>query len=1005
MRFLTTIATAAIVASGSSGQAERIEFNRDVRPILSENCFACHGPDGNARQAGLRLDRREDALARGVIRPGDSSESRLVQRVRQQNQALVMPPVATDKQLTDRQKQVLAEWVDQGAEYQEHWAYIPPRRTQVPDGQNAVDFLLNRALERQGLSPAGEASRRTLARRVSFDLTGLPPDPDVVDAFADDPRTDAYGRLVDRFLESPHYGERMAVHWLDLVRYADTTGYHGDIPVRVYPFRDYIVRSFNENKPFDVMTREQLAGDLLEEPTPWQIVASGYNRLSRMTNEGGAQAKEYLAKYASDRVRNISQVWLGSTLGCAECHDHKFDPFLAKDFYSMAAFFADIEEKGVFGGNADWGSEIRILGQQAQDELDDVERRIEAARSEGERQSRPAARQLADLASYLRTSLLSWKALQPSKAWSDCGHPDFEQCDRFELELRPDAVVRMTLTGKAKPRESIHKVRIPAGDSVLSALAVELFPTGDFDSFYLSEFEVRLLGRHEWPLRIAIGLFLPDREGRGSMLRDTDDDNYHSGWGDKWGEDSSRSAVFVFESPLRTKAGETLEVSLIASPRVRLSPPSKFRILGTDSDFPELPVTGALREAVLADGALSAPQSEALGVAYDRIVAGNPNWRELRRLERRRKAILDRADISLVAKAVSDPREIRILPRGNWMDDSGEVVEPQVPHFLGRLPDSGSRLTRLDLADWVTDAANPLTARVFVNRLWKMFFGMGLSKVLDDIGSQGEPPVHQELLDWLAVEFVESGWDVRRMVKTLLLSEAYRRSSEPPDELLVADPYNRLHGRQAMWRLEAEFIRDSALAVSGLLNREMGGPSVKPYQPAGYYKELNFPKRVYEPDRNANQFRRGLYTHWQRQYLHPALMAFDAPPREECAAEREVSNTPLQSLVLLNDPSFVEAARAFASRALREAGRSRRARIDFAFREAFSRLPRTAERAIVEKLLDSHEREFTSDPGLADQFLSAGISPLPPAVDRVEMAAWTGVARALLNKHEFLMRY
>ena len=540
---------------------------------------------------------------------------------------------------------------------------------------------------------------------------------------------------------------------------------------------------------------------------------------------------------------------------------------------------------------------------------------------------------------------------------------------------------------------------------MLTAVALELFPTGDFDSFYVSEFDARVVGRKSWPVRVPVGEFVPDQEGPGSMLRDAYDGNYHTGWGSKWEGERSRTAMFVFEEPLRTRQGESLEVSLTASPRANLAPPSRFRILATESDFPELPPAGALRDALLSARPRTAEQSDALEEAFDRIVAGNANWLAIRRLERRAKALLDNAHVSLVAKSVPEPRQMRILPRGNWMDDSGEAVEPQVPLFLGALPTDGRRLTRLDLAAWVTDRDNPLTARVFVNRLWRVFFGTGLSKVLDDLGSQGEAPPHQELLDWLAVEFMQSGWDVRHIVKTMLMSEAYRRSSEPSDELLAADPYNRLHGRQAMWRIDAEFIRDNALAVSGLLNREMGGPSVKPYQPEGYYKELNFPKRVYDPDLNPNQFRRGLYTHWQRQYLHPALMAFDAPAREECTAEREVSNTPLQSLVLLNDPSYVEAARAFAARILGEGGKGARRRIDFAFRAALSRPPLPEERSVVERLLATHEREFAADPSGAAAFLRTGISPVPSGVDAVELAAWTGVARALLNKHEFLMRY
>ncbi len=982
-----------------------MEFNRDIRPILARNCFACHGPDGNARQAGLRLDRRESAISSGVLLPGNASGSRLIERIRQSDPVLVMPPVATDKKLSERDKALLQTWVDQGAGYQKHWAYIKPQRPDAPAGPAAIDHLLHVRLSAKGLEPVNEADRHTLARRLSLDLRGLPPQPEEVDAFVRDRSPHAYERFLDTMLDSPHYGERMAVHWLDLVRYADTTGYHGDVPINIYPFRDYIVSSFNENRPFDVMTREQLAGDLLADATEPQLVASGYNRLARMTNEGGAQAREYLAKYATDRVRNVSTVWLGSTLGCAECHDHKFDPFLARDFYSMAAFFADIEEQGVFSGNADWGARIRVLDARDRAEMDRIEDHLARLRGEGREEIAARPETVSALAAYLRESLRSWTPQEPDRVWADCEHPDFGDCDLYELEPQPDALVGVALNGTKRPREAIHQMEITPGDGTLTALALELFPTADFDSFYLSEFEVRLLGREKWPVRVSISGLVPDREAPGSMLRDTLDGNYHTGWQGDWNDDKVRTAVFVFEKPLEMRGGERLQLSLIAHSRRGRSLPARFRVLSTDSEFPELPVTGVLREAVLAEAGHSVEQAEALRGAFDRMVAGNPRWQEIRALERRAKVLLDRAHESLVTRAVDDPRTVRILPRGNWMDESGEVVQPQVPGFLGAKPAGERRLNRLDLAEWITDPDHPLTARVFVNRLWRMFFGTGLSKSLDDLGSQGEPPANQELLDWLAVEFVESDWNVRHMVKTMLMSAAYRRSSEPSDELLAADPYNRLHGRQTMARIDAEFIRDSLLAASGLLNRRMGGPSSKPYQPAGYYKELNFPKRVYEADLDSNQFRRGLYTHWQRQYLHPAMKAFDAPAREECTAERAVSNTPLQSLALLNDPSAVEAARSFAARILRKGGRSDRERVGFAFREAFSRAPLPEEETVVLRLLQSHEDDFSDALSRAQALLATGITPHPADLPRQRYAAWTSVARTLFNKHEFLMRY
>ncbi len=993
--------------------AETIRFNRDIRPILSENCFRCHGPDGNARQADLRLDRREVAIERGAIKPRDTRASKLVQRVNASDQARVMPPLFSGKKLSGEQKNLLTQWIEQGAEYEPHWAYIKPERPQAPGGSAAIDHLINVKLEEKALQPVGKADRRTLTRRLSFDLTGLPPSSQVVDAFADDESPGAYEKLLDQFLDSPHYGERMAVHWLDLVRYADTVGYHGDTPMNIYPFRDWVIRSFNENKPFDEFTREQLAGDLLPDPAPWQLVASGYNRLSRMTNEGGSQAKEYLVKYAADRVRNISTVWLSSTMGCSECHDHKFDPFWAKDFYSMGAFFADIEEKGVAEGNADWGSHIRVLSLRAAAEMAGIDRDLAEVRQSGEGKLGATPKQLGRFAKYVKDDLLQWRLLDPERVWEDCAHPDFkeEECGRYDLREEEDGIVRAIVTGEKKPRKSVHQIEVTLGEQTVTALALELFSTAGFGQFDLSEFQVRLLGREDWPLRVSLETLLPDREEPKSMLRHAFDDNFHTGWRGSWAEepvgepkDTSRRAVFVFEQALKPKPGEKLRVTLIFYGRRGNNIAGRVRLLASGAEFPEIPASGELREAVLAKGRRTGPQNAVLTEAFQRFTGNNSNWAEIRSLERRKKTLLDHAGESLIAKSV-EPREMRVLARGNWMDDSGEIVEPQVPHFLNPLETKGKRLTRLDLANWVIDRENPLTARVFVNRLWKMFFGTGISKVLDDVGSQGEPPTNQELLDWLAVEFMESGWDVKHIVKTMLLSDTYRRSSEPSEELLAADPYNRLHGRQTMARLDAEFVRDNLLAVSGLLNRTMGGPSVKPYQPAGYYKELNFPKRVYEADMNANQFRRGVYTHWQRQYVHPSLMAFDAPSREECAAERAVSNTPLQSLVLLNDPSYVEAARAFAARILRSGEKDAAARVDFAFQQAFSRQADAAERDVLLGLLDSQRKSFSEDPARAGKLLKTGISPVPAGLDKVELAAWTSVARALFNKHEFLMRY
>lgn len=989
-----------LAVSGLQAQ-EAIRFNRDIRPILSENCYQCHGPDKNARMANLRLDRREEALASQAFVPGDPQASKLIERVTSADPVKLMPPSFANKKLTPAQKDLLVRWVAGGAEYEMHWAYIPPERPKASAGSAAIDFFIEGKLSEKSLKPAAPADRRTLARRVSLDLTGLPPKPEVVDAFVADSSPRAYERLVDDLLASPHFGERMAVHWLDLVRYADTVGFHSDVPINVYPYREYVIRAFNENKPFDEFTREQLAGDLLENPTPWQLVASAYNRLNRMTNEGGAQAKEYLAKYASDRVNNLTSVWMGSTVGCAECHDHKFDPFATKDFYQFAAFFADIEEKGVYSGGASFGPSVRVLPDEAKKEIAAIDARLESLTSQGGSVDDPSRAELKEFAAYWQEVLSSWNPIEPERVWRECTHPDIEGCDLFDVRQEKQGFVETVVSGKDKPREAVMKVLFEA-DGPITALLFEAYATKDFNEFLLSELQVERVGASGAASKVSIGSLLPDREEPDGMLYDTLDGIHHTAWGGKAAKDEPRQAAFVFEKPVMLELGEKLQVAMIYNARDGRKVAGRFRLSYTSSEFPELPPTGELRKAVKRASASSASPLAAL---YRQVGAANPNWREIRRLNRRKKTLLDHAYECLITKAVEEPRLIRVLARGDWMNDSGDIVEPQAPHFLDQIPINGRRLNRLDLANWLVDRRNPLTARVYVNHLWKLFFGTGLSKVLNDLGSQGDTPTNQDLLDWLAVEFMESGWDVKHVVRTILLSDTYRRSSTATPELKAADPYNRLYGRQSAMRLDAEFIRDSALRVSGLLNPKLGGPSAHPYQPAGYYKELNFPKREYEPDHDENQFRRGLYSHWQRTFVHPSLMAFDAPSREECTAERTISNTPLQSLALLNNPTYVEAARAFAARILGSNASSDAARIEFAFHEAFSRKPRPEETEVLAELLENHRRRFQAGAEDAARLTAVGISETAGDAKPDELAAWTTVARALFNKHEFIMRY
>ncbi len=805
-----------------------VEFNRDVRPILSDNCFACHGPDKDARKADLRLDTEEGATAdRGGYRPlvaGKPQESELYLRVSAADQKQRMPPAKFGKKLTARQIEVMRRWIEQGAKWQKHWSLLAAKRTEPPavsgkaPPRNAIDRFILARLGQEGLEPAAEADRRTLIRRLSFDLLGLPPTPEEVDAFVADPSPDAYERLVDRLLASPHFGERMALYWLDVVRYADTAGYHSDNHRDVWMYRDYVINAFNANKPFDRFTVEQLAGDLLPGATLEQKVASGYNRLLQTTEEGGAQAKEYAAKYAADRVRAFSTVWLGATLGCAECHDHKFDPFATKEFYQLEAFFADVKEKPV--------------GRQDQTLL-------------------PTPEQTAQLQKFDERTAALQKALATQTPELDAALAKWEEALRVpELRKLP------------KP--------------ILDALLVEPGQRND-----------------------------------------------------------------------------------------------------------------AQKQTVAAHYRTVAPLLD-------------PVRKELADLQKKKEELLKEVPKTLVTEAVP-PRVVRVLPRGNWLDDSGAVVEPGVPASLGGQSVQGRRATRLDLANWLVAADNPVTARVFVNRLWKLSFGQGLVKTLDDFGSQGAWPTHPELLDWLAVEFRDSGWDVKHMIRLLVTSRTYRQASAADEKARQLDPYNRLLSHQARFRLDAELVRDNALAVSGLLSPKLGGRSVKPFQPPGYWAYLNFPPREWEKDRGDDVYRRGLYTYWCRTFLHPSLLALDASTREECTVERPRSNTPLQALVLLNDPNYVEAARALAERVVRSGGDAE-GRVQFAYRQVLGRKAQPDEVKLLAALATKHLQEYRADKTAADALLSVGDRPVPKDLDAAELAAWTSAARVLLNLHETITR-
>ena len=725
--------------------AKDVDFNRDVRPILSQNCYVCHGPDKEHRKAKLRLDTEEGF--KKVFLKTNPTDSEIIHRITSHDPDEIMPTPESGKSLSSEEIKILTQWVKEGGEYSQPWAYTKPVWNPVknegnPWVHNWIDSILLDHWSKIGMTPSSDSNKVTLIRRLSFDLTGLPPKPEMIKKYlsATNPKA-VYLDIVQEFLDSDHYGERMSMYWLDLVRFADTVGYHGDQDHNISPYRDYIMEAFNQNMPFDQFTREQLAGDLLDSPSIDQKVATGYNRLLQTSHEGGVQPREYLAIYAADRIRNVSGVWMGATVGCAQCHDHKYDPYTARDFYSMSAFFADIDEEQHFkvGSNA--------LPTKRPPEI----------------------------------PVLSFR--------------DREKLKRLE-------------SMKSQTQEIINEI----------------------------------------------------------------------------------------------------------------------------------------------------------------------------------KSIKGRERLTMVTQSIK-PRVTRILPRGNWLDDTGEIVQPAVPAFLGDLKVEDRRANRLDFANWLVDPENGvggLTARVFVNRLWYLMFGEGISTSLDDFGGQGSPPTIPALLDNLSVEFYKNGWEIKGLIKLIVTSHAYKLSSNSDSKTKSVDPLNHHFSHQSMHRLPAEMIRDNILETSGLLFKEYGGPSVKPFQPKGYYKHLNFPKREYQAHTDKRRLKRSVYIHWQRQFLHPMLQAMDAPTREECVAKRSKSNSPVAAMVLLNDPSFYEAAEEFAKIIIQSAN-SDDERIKFAFQRALSRDPDELEENIINQLLKNIRQGLSND-------------------GQLDLLCWTAVTRAIFNFSEFNTR-
>jgi hypothetical protein len=969
MKRITSLLLVFVTSFSASAQdrvkgPERIDFNRDIRPLLSDKCFACHGPDEKARKADLRLDLEASVFeANEVVVRGKPAESELIERVFSLDPDAVMPPADSNKSLTADQKQLLQRWVEQGAKWDIHWAYVPPARVEVPPGVHPIDHLIGKRLQTEGLQFSPSADRVTLIRRLYFDLLGLPPTPKQVDEFVNDGTPDAYAKLVQRLLASRHHGERMAVYWLDIVRYADSNGYHSDEARKIAPYRSYVIDSFNDNLAYDRFVREQLAGDLLPDDGVNKHIASGFNMLLQTTSEGGAQAKEYIAKYAADRVRNTSQIFLGSTMGCAECHNHKFDPFTQQDFYSFAAFFADIQQPAV--GNP---ATFPVV-------TEDDDKRVAAI----DMQIADLQRQLAENTPALAAEQAKWELEVTKTAASQPAFGPWHVIGPFR-GANFEAVF-------AKEWLDATKIDLSSQVGDLSWAKLEGLKDGAAFAFPADENSARYLYRTvktETATKLKLSLGSDD-----SLSVWVNGQRVHS-------NKAMRGVV-----PDQDK----IEVSLVEGENQLL-----FRICNGGgghgfffrSEQSSFPAPIALALNVAAEKRSDAQKTELAN--YFRSIAPSlqPLRAQVTKVTADKKQYVDSRPRTMMTKT-GNARMVRLLNRGNWLDDSGPEMQPAIPSFMGKLEVEG-RANRLDLANWIVARDNPLTARTFVNRLWKLYFGRGLATPLDDLGRQGTVPSHPELLDWLAVEFMESGWDIRHMVELMTSSQTYQQSSSPTKELKTADPLNHLFARQARFRVDAEFVRDNALAVSGLLVRDIGGRSVYPYQPAGYWRHMNFPARTWPQDQGPAIYRRGLYTWWQRMFLHPSLLAFDAPSREECTVERPQSNIPQQALVLLNDPTYVEAARAFAVRIIREGGGSSDERIRWAWRQAVSRHASDREVAVVKRVFEKHRAQYTEDVEAGKALASVGAQKPPADIDSTELASWTSVARVILNLHESITR-
>lgn len=1015
---------------GYSLADDSIDFNRDIRPILSNHCYACHGPDEAQRATGMRLDGAEgvegelDSDGQAVV-PGSLEKSLIFQRLITSDVDARMPPADFDKQLTKHQIDLIGRWIKQGGEFKPHWAFIPPKQPATPNvssKQNltAIDAFIVAKLKSEGLNLAERADKETLIRRVTFDLTGLPPTLEEIDAFLKDNSPNAYEKVVERLLASHEYGEHQARHWLDAARYGDTHGLHLDNERSLWPYRDWVINAFNNNQPFDQFTIEQMAGDLLPEPTLDQRIATGFNRCNVSTSEGGSIKEEVRVRYAVDRVETMGTVFMGLTLGCAVCHEHKYDPITQTEFYQLYAYFNNVDENPMDGNALLPPPIVKIPSDEQQQQIAEIKQQEQ------------------QLAQKIKDTLAAIEYVEPeTETTAPTGRHEYVWIDDqlpAGAETRSEGGTPSKLEFTAANNQPVFSgngslahttpgqgqhyftkakagLRIGAGDRFFVHVYID--PNNIPEELMLQFYSENWNHRAIWGAdKVAFGqLNTPSKRRLGDVPK-----------AGEWvrleveAEQVGLKSGSIVDGLAFTQFGGTVywdKIGLVTETPQDGKPATSLKTwIAEQRAVEKSKLPQHVQDAIkLEDDKRTPEQTQSIQNHFVEFVYGptretfDPLHKQQDEFKNKLAALEKTIPASMVMKDLATPRESFMLIRGEY-DKPGDKVTPNVPAALPQLP-SEAAPNRLSLARWLVDSNHPLTARVTMNRLWQQYFGVGIVKTTEDFGSQGEWPSHPELLDWLATEFVSSGWNVKHMHKLLVMSAAYQQSSRVSPELYTRDPENRLLARGPRFRLDAETIRDNALSISGLLVKSVGGKSVKPYQPLGLWKAVGYTSSNtanFVQDHGDKLYRRSMYTFWKRTSPPPTLLTFDAPSRESCTVRRARTNTPLQALVLMNETQFVEASRVFGERMMTHDEPKIEDRMRYGFRLATARWPTADELRVIKKVFDVQLAQFKEAPEEAEKLLKIGEHPADGELDKTELAAWTMIGNLILNLSETITK-